>query len=475
MWTQRDQIQAYQFLRRRLVSALVAADANPPVSPSRRLVLGTVLGIAATLIITAGFGIVGVLKPNGGTDWKKPGQVLIEKETGTRYVLAGDGALHPVLNFASARLLAGGGGNKTTMVPAKKLASVSRGVPLGIAGAPDSLPSAKRLEDGPATVCSRLVPDQPAAARPQTVFRWTSTPSGRSVADGQGVLVTDGAELPIISGGYRFRVPGTGPAAALGLEGRPAMRVSSAWLSAIPSGVDLSMLTVNDAGDPGPQVGGHRIAIATVLQTLNTAGTGEFYLALASGIAPISPAQAVLVLSNPANRKGSAPNKPLELTADLLDGVSRTQLPERLSGATTVGSPPALAELPELVRPTATAPLCLVMSASSAQLLVVDPAVDLTSGTETAESDAGLLADRILVPAATGGLVSTRPENALAKTYLIADSGQKFLVPSADAMKALGYSKVTPVPLPSALLALLPDGPALDPAAAQRPSPTVAR
>jgi hypothetical protein len=58
---------------------------------------------------------------------------------------------------------------------------------------------------------------------------------------------------------------------------------------------------------------------------------------------------------------------------------------------------------------------------------------------------------------------------------LIADSGQKFLVPSADAMKALGYSKVTPVPLPSALLALLPDGPALDPAAAQRPSPTVAR
>ena len=32
MWTERDQIQAYQFLRRRLVSALTVADANHPVA-----------------------------------------------------------------------------------------------------------------------------------------------------------------------------------------------------------------------------------------------------------------------------------------------------------------------------------------------------------------------------------------------------------------------------------------------------------
>ncbi|MBF9130775.1 type VII secretion protein EccB [Plantactinospora sp. S1510] len=44
MWTQRDLIQAYQFLRRRLVSALASADADHPVSPSGRLLLGTALG-----------------------------------------------------------------------------------------------------------------------------------------------------------------------------------------------------------------------------------------------------------------------------------------------------------------------------------------------------------------------------------------------------------------------------------------------
>ncbi len=59
MWTQRDQIQAYQFLRRRLVSALVKADADHPTPPSKRLILGTIIGVAAAVLITAVFGIIG--------------------------------------------------------------------------------------------------------------------------------------------------------------------------------------------------------------------------------------------------------------------------------------------------------------------------------------------------------------------------------------------------------------------------------
>jgi type VII secretion protein EccB len=358
MWTQRDQIQAYQFLRRRLVSAVVAADANHPVSPSRRLVLGTVLGVAATLVITACFGIVGILKPNAGGDWSKPGQVLIEKETGTRYVLAADGALHSVLNFASARLLAGGDGNKTTTVSAKRLASVSRGAPLGIPGAPDSLPSAGRLVAGPATVCSRLAPDQPAAARPETIFRWGAPSAGRELAATQGLLVTDGSDLHVIASGYRFRVSGNGPAAGLRLEGRPVTRVSPAWLSAVPTGVDLSLLKISGAGTGGLPLGGRTVPVGTVVQTAAAGGPGDFYLVLAAGIAPISPVQAALVTANPANRSGqSVPVSPAQLS-----GVPRTTLPDRLTGGTTHGSPPALALMPDLVRPAPTSPLCLVMS-----------------------------------------------------------------------------------------------------------------
>ncbi len=36
MWSRRDQLQAYQFLRRRLVSAVLVGDANHPESPSKR-------------------------------------------------------------------------------------------------------------------------------------------------------------------------------------------------------------------------------------------------------------------------------------------------------------------------------------------------------------------------------------------------------------------------------------------------------
>ncbi|MER7470368.1 type VII secretion protein EccB, partial [Micromonospora sp. NPDC000018] len=149
MWTQRDQLQAYQFLRRRLVSALQVGDANHPVSPSRRLVIGCALGAAVALLVTAGFGVYGFLRPGANTDWRKPGQVVIDKDTGAAYVMGADGLLHPMLNYASARLLAGGDGTATSRVSSKSLARAPRGVPLGIPGAPPALPSRDRLVTGP--------------------------------------------------------------------------------------------------------------------------------------------------------------------------------------------------------------------------------------------------------------------------------------------------------------------------------------
>jgi Type VII secretion system ESX-1, transport TM domain B len=40
-------------------------------------------------------------------------------------------------------------------------------------------------------------------------------------------------------------------------------------------------------------------------------------------------------------------------------------------------------------------------------------------------------------------------------------------VPSAEVLGVLGYGSVTPVPVPADVLALVPEGPALDPAAAR--------
>ena len=70
MWSQRDQLQAYQFLRRRLVSALQTGDANHPVSPSRRLIVSGAIGVAASVLIAAVFLIIGVLRPGSNQDWR---------------------------------------------------------------------------------------------------------------------------------------------------------------------------------------------------------------------------------------------------------------------------------------------------------------------------------------------------------------------------------------------------------------------
>src|SRR5215472_469880 len=101
---QRDQAHAYRFLTRRLSSALVRDDPDGPDAPMRRLAIASFGSIMVAALIVAGVGVFGVLRPGGATAWKSGQAMIMEKETGTRYLYLG-GELHPVLNYASARLL----------------------------------------------------------------------------------------------------------------------------------------------------------------------------------------------------------------------------------------------------------------------------------------------------------------------------------------------------------------------------------
>jgi len=68
----------------------------------------------------------------------------------------------------------------------------------------------------------------------------------------------------------------------------------------------------------------------------------------------------------------------------------------------------------------------------------------------------GLLVQDVPAPGITGGAV-----------YLVTDLGLKYPLPTADAADALGYPSAPAVPVPSAILAFLPTGPALDQQAAR--------
>jgi hypothetical protein len=52
---------------------------------------------------------------------------------------------------------------------------------------------------------------------------------------------------------------------------------------------------------------------------------------------------------------------------------------------------------------------------------------------------------------------------ATGATYLVTDTGRKYPVPTQTAIASLGYGSLTPTDVAEPLLALLPDGPALDP------------
>src|SRR5262249_39874454 len=139
--------------------------ASPPL---RRTPLGLVVGCILGLLAVGGFLVYGIIRPGGATGWQRPGTLIVDKGTGTRYVLAA-GRLHPVLNYASAPLLLGAA-LTVDLVPSPALAGVPPGAPVGIPGAPDALPPAGS-GDIPWLVCAGQATDATGARVPVVSLR----------------------------------------------------------------------------------------------------------------------------------------------------------------------------------------------------------------------------------------------------------------------------------------------------------------
>jgi type VII secretion protein EccB len=417
VWTQRDQIQAYQFLRRRLVSALVSADANHPVPPARRLVVGTGVGLAVAFLVAAVFGIIGVFTPARAAEWRQGGQVIIEKETGARYVLGSDGLLHPVANYASARLLAGGDGRKTVVVPAKTLRDVPRGPALGIVGAPDSLP---RLVAEPWTSCSRGTPDRPDDTVPDPVVLIGRSVSGRALGAGVGFVArSPSGDRFLVTEGRRYRLADDRAVTALGYASAGSVPVAAGWLNTLPAGRDLKMITVAGAGRPGPVIAGRATAVGQVLVARD-----EYFVVRSTGLAVITETEARLTTTT----------EPTPIPASAVPGT-----PARSEG----GYPTRRAEP-----------------------VPVSRADSICATGEKIVLGASLPAAGVAVPGGAGALVTEDPGGTV---YLVTDTGLRHPIAGEEAVKALGFGAAQRQSVPAALLALVPAGPALDPASAAKP------
>jgi type VII secretion protein EccB len=454
MRSRRDQVQAHAYVVSRLTSALVHGDPDAPESPLRRTGLGTFGGLLLGTLAVAGFLVWGLISAGDKPAALTAGELVMAKETGARYVYAGH-ELRPVLNWSSALLLTGGN-TAMTVVPAASLNSVPQGQPLGIAGAPDTLPSAGAVNKGAWLVCT------PSSGPGQVSLTIGFPTAASSPPPNGGLLVQAQGAQYLIWHGQRLKLDASWIAAALGLGRARVLGVSPAWLNAVPAGPDLRPVSVPGLGGRGPVIGAVRTTIGQVLVTRNVSSPGEFYLAEARGLVPITAAQAAIVLGDPSSAAaypgGTAAPVPVSPGAIVHAPIARQALPD---AAGTPSAPPSQDRAGSGVpcmdyRSAGGVPPRLVFAEPQPGAPPALNTPGVTGSPQTAN----------LIGVAPGGGAFVRSQAAPGvggeSLFLVTDTGVKFPVPSASAAAALGYRAGRAVAMPASLLGLLPTGPALN-------------
>ncbi len=487
MWSRRDQIQAYQFLRRRIVSAVLVGDANHADSPTRLQIRSLVTGFVVMILLLAGFGVYGVLRPGSSTAWSSGDVIIEEKGTGALFVLLDDGdgqaRLHPVLNYASARLVTGTG--ELVRQSASSLDAAPRGPMVGIPGAPDSLPEADRLTDADWMSCSSLTDPASGALAHATLLTGRpvgSAPPTVAVAPGEVVLATDGSRTFLVTQGMRFDIATAHVEQilrALGLDTAPRLAVATAWLTALPAGPALDFPSVDGRGElssvgpfPESRVGQVYTEDAAVVEV------PRFFLLERDGLAQISPLQSMVALADPEIRTSYPGSTPAPVVLSVTD---ISNLPQSARDRAADHYPADLAFRSAVTSSDAGQHLCAVPAADrfgpdgawafSLAVVAGDP---LPVGTNAmrALGDEGGGATVVGTRSGTGALVrsASMESHVNGPVFLVTDQGLRFAIPTTEdessALERLGYADVVPQLVPDRFLALLPEGPALDPVTA---------
>jgi type VII secretion protein EccB len=465
MHNRRDQVHAHGFMVGRLVSALLRAEPDMAVPPLRRSWSGLVIGSLVAALAVAGFAVLAVVSPGGSGVWRKPGTLIVEKQTGTRYVFAG-GLLRPVLNYASARLLLGA---KVTVasVSSGSLKNVPRGGPVGIVGAPDALPDPKGKK-APWLACATTTGSRPAVS-----LSIGSAGDERPIAARQAVLVrsSDGTTY-LITGGRRLRVTAPWVTRALGYSDNGAVGVRDAWLDTITAGPDLPPPATPGIGGDAPALDGHPAKVGQVFVSRGAGGDQRYYLQAIDGLQTITQTAAAVILSDPRTE------------AAYSGAASAIELGPAALAASKVLSAPAwtsaLPPTPPTLNAVSADRMPCVRSVPAGNLvttsLVTVPARPVTAANAVATpagapsgtpSGGGLpgnrIADQVVVAPRAGTLARTLPAPGIPGEglYLVTEDGVKFPVASVATATALGYTTSAAVAVPTDLLELLPTGPIL--------------
>jgi type VII secretion protein EccB len=441
--TTRLQVSGYRFLVRRMEHALLRGDIRMLHDPQRAQSLSLIVGCVLAAVAIAVCAILAFLRPNAGSSGAP---IVIARESGALYVRVDD-TLHPVMNLASARLVAGTPG-KPEIVGESTVNKAKRGPLLGIPGAPAVIGTPLTAEESAWTLCddssTTLI-----VGEANGIDHRSPQPS---------VLVTPRAESAattyLLYDGWRAEVDLRSPAVvrALRLDGVVPRPISRALLDAIPEAPPIATPHINESGSPGV-LGGLRAG--TVVRVTH-AETTEHYVVLADGVQRIGEVAADLIrLTDSAGSR--------EIPSVAPDAIGAVPVVEALPVSTfpkRAGVPLGAAERPVI---------CAQLVPRGPNTVVwVDDSLPLPANKSPialVQADGeGPALDNVFVPAGRNAYVRSTAITGIGGDagpfFLVADSGTLFGIHDENTGRLLGISGGA-VPAPWPVLSLLPRGPEL--------------
>ncbi|MDG4771189.1 type VII secretion protein EccB [Solwaraspora sp. WMMD792] len=462
MQSRRDQVQAHMFMMSRLSAALLRSAPDHPDQPTGRSLRGMAGGLAIAFIVAVLVTIVTVLFPPAReVNWRVNGAVVVDLDTGARYLYA-NGVLHPVANLTSLQLLLGNQPSVVT-VGGAVLAGTPRGVPLGVVGVPERLPDAAGLSVAPWLACAgRTGPGDGAA--PRFTLEVAATRAVEPLGGDAALVSAPDGSVHLLVGETRHLIDAdSGAREALGYGAATARPVPAEFLRLLPAGPDLTAPDVPGRGSAGPTLAGRDTRVG---QLFSGPG-GTAYLLTSDGLAQLTPTVLALLIGDARTQEQAYDGATPELVplgaSDVADHRSAAPLGTRIDALPP--APPALIDLVGV-------DLCASVSADQEQptltLVTAGPLPAASGGVP----DGGTLpvgvvpgcgqVDQVAVRGDTGVLLQTAPT---ADWYLVADNGVRYPLGADGPAGELGYRGVQVGRLPAALVDLLPTGPLLDPKA----------
>ncbi|HWJ81841.1 MAG TPA: type VII secretion protein EccB [Nocardioides sp.] len=471
MATKKDLVEAYAYSRRRLVTAFVSgAPGGREVEPARpgRTV---VAGLALAVLLLAGAAIAGVFSDRPDVDWEQPG-LVIDKDSGALYVILEDGAvpgsdeptLRSVVNVTSAQLILGADATAQP-VPGDDIADRPKGPPIGIIGAPATVPAADQLVNGGWTACT---------GEGYGVHADVSGDPDVAEDDDAAFVVSSGDRLYLVAPSPESgpEVPATARAYPLprgadalttkigvGLTG-DAVHVPAAWVALLRPGgpLDADGLGIDGAGSPVRGEVADAVPPGTRVGDWFVTDAGQRFVVTEEGAAQLDDF-AYEVLRSTTLRG----HRPQEITGSVDDtAIAYTAAPWAGSHWPTDALDNPVAEGDQLCAVLHTAP-----GTPPSAALAVDPGERASAeGTGPREVD-------VTVTAGHGAVVDAggwAGEQGL--PVLVDDRGMSYTLRGDDAVANLGYAGVDEVVVPDGWMELFDPGPELSPDQALCPPTT---